>query len=67
MVNEFVIMKNLIIILFKLVEKNMISNDDFVFFCFIMLLKKKEEYVFLMSFDVEVFVKFYLYGFCGRY
>lgn len=28
---------------------------------------KKEEYVFLMSFDVEVFVKFYLYGFCGRY
>lgn len=45
-------MKYLIIILFKLVEKNMISDDNFVF---------------LMSFDVEVFVKFYLYGFCGRY
>lgn len=55
-------MKYLIIILFKLVEKNMIS-----IFLFYNVSIKKEEYVFLMSFDVEVFVKFYLYGFCGRY
>lgn len=65
--NESVTMKYLTIILFKLVEKNTTSNDDFVFLCFTTPLKKKEEHVLLMSFDVEVFVKLHLHGLCGRY
>lgn len=38
--NESVTMKYLTIILFKLVEKNTTSNDDFVFLCFTTPLKK---------------------------
>lgn len=44
--NESVTMKYLTIILFKLVEKNTTSNDDFVFLCFTTPLKKRKNTYF---------------------